>query len=152
MLNHIKKMDYIIRDYKQSLENLKALTAEIIPVEDILVFKKDGDMKFRAIGGEYDVKVVYETKNIQVLEVTAEDDVLLPYHLHEDSAEILIVHKGQMILGYEKESVELKDDQSITIPKGVPHFAFIKGKSLISAILFPQSDTFKVNLDNRRKE
>jgi len=61
------------------------------------------------------------------------------WHLHEDTDEMFLVHRGEMIVRFRDRDVPLRAGELFVIPRGVEHITV--AHSECEAILFERSGT-----------
>lgn len=88
--------------------------------------------KFEMISDYWDPKIVGEVNDAFVKLAKFKDEFV--WHVHENEDEMFYVIKGKITIRFRDREVDLKEHESIIIPKGVEHMPYAKEEAHVMMI------------------
>lgn len=113
-------------------------------LKELFLKMVDHHLIFKGNGNDNEIDVVFsEGGDIGICKAVMKEGDKYPIHRHENSVEILVVYRGELIIAVGKEEISIKQGEVYRIDKNIPHIAKAKELTSVIGITIPCDESYK---------
>ena len=134
-----KKLSLEVND---SLQKLEELTKKL-DFSKLVKNSHDGCFEIKAEHGKIECCNIFEDEKISIVRCFISANTIMPLHVHEKSAEHMLIYDGEMHVFFEDgKEIIVKKGEQIKIDVGVPHLVRWAEDTLSITSTFPPQKEF----------
>jgi len=103
------------------MDKLLRLTEQIVELDSVSEDFANGLREYDLVTGTAFSSTIYQSPLLSMAVCFASKGTIIPYHIHKDSAEVIVCYKGSMTLITEEDRIEMKAGDVSSTKSGIGH-------------------------------